>query len=198
MPFASCGRADVIIVTTRPDRTRRTGSRDFLPRPLSRWDPVARLRRPAATAGGPDEPRSAATTSPLLARHLGKGPAAPTRRSRRTRSAIAIDPRSAELRAELARAYACQDNAVEAVATPRRRPRARSSNQEANRILGTVYAASPSASPPHASGRRVSTYRRARLPRSRRRWAKAATSASTCVLGRSISADRRVPAVPPY
>ncbi len=54
--------------------------------------------------------------------------------------AIALDSGSAELRAELAGLYARQDNAVDAVANAEAALARDPSNQEANRILGTVYA----------------------------------------------------------
>ena len=55
--------------------------------------------------------------------------------------AIALDPGSAELRAELAGLYARQDNALDAVANAEAALARDATNQEANRILGTVYAA---------------------------------------------------------
>jgi tetratricopeptide (TPR) repeat protein len=55
--------------------------------------------------------------------------------------AIALDSGSAELRAELAGLYARQDNALEAVANAEAALARDPANQEANRILGTVYAA---------------------------------------------------------
>jgi len=55
--------------------------------------------------------------------------------------AIDLDPGSAELRAELAGLYARQDNASEAVEQAEAALRRDAANQEANRILGTVYAA---------------------------------------------------------
>ena len=55
--------------------------------------------------------------------------------------AIAIDPASAELRAELAGLYARQDNAIDAIAHAEGALERDPDNQEANRILGTVYAA---------------------------------------------------------
>ena len=76
----------------------------------------------------------------LLARHLesiGRVDEAIKAHKR----AIALDPGSAELRAELAGFYARQDNAVEAVANAEAALARDASNQEANRILGTVYAA---------------------------------------------------------
>jgi tetratricopeptide (TPR) repeat protein len=54
--------------------------------------------------------------------------------------AIALDPGSAELRAELAGLYARQDNAVDAVANAEAALARDPSNQDAHRILGTVYA----------------------------------------------------------
>ena len=54
--------------------------------------------------------------------------------------AIALDPGSAELRAELAGLYARQDNAVDAVANAEAALARDASNQDAHRILGTVYA----------------------------------------------------------
>ena len=55
--------------------------------------------------------------------------------------AISLDSGSAELRAELAGLYARQDNALEAVANAEAALARDPANQEANRILGTVYAA---------------------------------------------------------
>jgi tetratricopeptide (TPR) repeat protein len=55
--------------------------------------------------------------------------------------AIALDPGSAELRAELAGLYARQDNALDAVANAEAALARDATNQEANRILGTIYAA---------------------------------------------------------
>ncbi len=99
----------------------------------------------AATAGQPA--RATASAEPddpayyfLLARHLesvGRVDEAVQAHER----AIALDPGSAELRAELAGFYARQDNAVEAVANAEAAIARDASNQEANRILGTVYAA---------------------------------------------------------
>src|ERR1700752_122202 len=55
--------------------------------------------------------------------------------------AIAIDPASAELRAELAGLYARQANATDAIGNAEGALARDPTNQEANRILGTVYAA---------------------------------------------------------
>ena len=55
--------------------------------------------------------------------------------------AIALAPESAELRAELAALYARQDRAREALTTAEAALQRDPANREANRILGTVYAA---------------------------------------------------------
>ena len=57
------------------------------------------------------------------------------------RKAIALDPRSAEPRAELAGLYARQDKASEALLAAEDALKVDSKNQEANRILGSVLAA---------------------------------------------------------
>lgn len=57
------------------------------------------------------------------------------------RKAIGLDPASAELRAELAGLYARQDRAVEAVEAAEAALERDPGNQEANRVLGSVYAA---------------------------------------------------------
>jgi tetratricopeptide (TPR) repeat protein len=105
----------------------------------------ALLLVPAESAGaGPSaqaavEPADAAYYF-LLARHLestGRFEEAIKAHER----AIALDPGSAELRAELAGLYARQDNALDAVAQAEAALARDPANQEANRILGTVYAA---------------------------------------------------------
>jgi cytochrome c-type biogenesis protein CcmH/NrfG len=55
--------------------------------------------------------------------------------------AIAIEPSSAELKAELAALYARQERAVDAVDMAEKALAQDSKNLEANRILGSVYAA---------------------------------------------------------
>jgi tetratricopeptide (TPR) repeat protein len=55
--------------------------------------------------------------------------------------AIDLEPESAELRAELAGLYARQDKAVEALELAESALQRDPENQEANRILGSVYAA---------------------------------------------------------
>jgi tetratricopeptide (TPR) repeat protein len=57
------------------------------------------------------------------------------------KQAIALEPGSAELRAELAGLYARQDKAVEAVQTAEEALKYDPANREANRLLGTIYAA---------------------------------------------------------
>src|SRR5689334_19959665 len=55
--------------------------------------------------------------------------------------AISLDPESAELRAELAGLYARQDRVREALETAEAALQRDPANREANRIVGTVYAA---------------------------------------------------------
>ena len=105
------------------------------------------LLAPVAAAAAGQAGRATESAAPdtpayyfLLARHLesiGRVDEAVKAHNR----AIALDPGSAELRAELAGFYARQDNAVEAVAHAEAAIARDASNQEANRILGTVYAA---------------------------------------------------------
>jgi tetratricopeptide (TPR) repeat protein len=57
------------------------------------------------------------------------------------RRAIALEPESAELRAELAGLYARQDRAIEALDTAEAAITRDPSNREANRILGSIFAA---------------------------------------------------------
>jgi len=93
----------------------------------------------------------------LLARHLesvGRVEEAVTAHQK----AIALDPGSAELRAELAGLYARQDNALEAVANAEAAIARDGSNQEANRILGTVYAAFAERRQPMRPGEDPATY----------------------------------------
>ncbi|HET7220987.1 MAG TPA: tetratricopeptide repeat protein, partial [Vicinamibacterales bacterium] len=72
--------------------------------------------------------------------------------------AIALDPRSAELHAELAALYARQDKAVEAVAEAEAALARDAGNGEANRIIGTVYAEYAERNTPLKAGDDVSTY----------------------------------------
>jgi tetratricopeptide (TPR) repeat protein len=76
----------------------------------------------------------------LLGRHLeaqGKIDAAISAH----RKAIELEPESAELRAELAALYARQDRAVEALDAAEAALQRDSANREANRIVGSIYAA---------------------------------------------------------
>src|SRR5687768_9439097 len=57
------------------------------------------------------------------------------------RRAIDLEPESAELRAELAGLYARQDRAVEALDAAEAATKRDPANREANRILGSIYAA---------------------------------------------------------
>ena len=57
------------------------------------------------------------------------------------KEALRLQPESAELRAELAGVYARQDRAVEAVDTAEEALKRDPSNREANRIVGSIYAA---------------------------------------------------------
>ena len=57
------------------------------------------------------------------------------------KQALALAPNSAELRAELAGLYARQDRAVEAIETAEEALTKDPDNREANRILGSIYAA---------------------------------------------------------
>ena len=94
----------------------------------------------AAQSGQSPAERDSASYQFLLARHLesiGRVDEAIKAYER----AIALDSGSAELRAELAGLYARQDNALEAVANAEAALARDPANQEANRILGTVYAA---------------------------------------------------------
>jgi tetratricopeptide (TPR) repeat protein len=72
--------------------------------------------------------------------------------------AIALDPDSAELRAELAGVYARQDNAVDAVQTAEEALTRDPANEEANRIIGSVYADRAERHIPVRRGEDPSTY----------------------------------------
>ena len=100
------------------------------------------LTAPAASAQAPAtaEPVPTAGYFFLLGRHLegeGKVDEAIAAHKR----AIALEPASAELKAELAALYARQDRALEAVEMAEAALAHDSANAEANRILGSVYAA---------------------------------------------------------
>ena len=70
------------------------------------------------------------------------------------KKAIALAPASAELRAELAALYARQDRAREALETAEAALQRDPANREANRILGSVYAALSEQRQAVPSGRR--------------------------------------------
>ncbi len=72
--------------------------------------------------------------------------------------AIALDPDSAELRAELAGFYARQNNAVDAVRVAEEALTRDPRSDEANRILGTVYASLAEQRVPLRRGDDLSTY----------------------------------------
>ena len=76
----------------------------------------------------------------LLARHL-ENVGRTDEAIRAYEKAIAVDPGSAELRAELAGLYARKDDALAAIENAEAALARDPSNAEANRILGTVYAA---------------------------------------------------------
>jgi tetratricopeptide (TPR) repeat protein len=93
----------------------------------------------------------------LLARHLesvGRVEEAIKAHER----AISLDPGSAELRAELAGLYARQDNALDAVTNAEAALARDAESQEANRILGTVYAAYAERRLPLRQGEDPATY----------------------------------------
>jgi tetratricopeptide (TPR) repeat protein len=114
--------------------------------------PVARAQTPP--------PAEAAPTAGyyfLLGRHLesdGKIEEAIAAHQR----AIALDPSTAELKAELAALYARQDRALDAIRTAESALEQDSANLEANRILGSVYAALSEQRTPLRPGEDVSQY----------------------------------------
>ena len=117
------------------------------------------LAAPAAWA----QPSSTAEPAPsagyffLLGRHLeseGKVDEAIAAHKR----AIGLEPASAELKAELAALYARQDRALEAVETAEAALKLDADNTEANRILGSVYAALSEQRTPLRPGDDVSKY----------------------------------------
>jgi tetratricopeptide (TPR) repeat protein len=87
-------------------------------------------------------PTEAAQNTPafqfMLGRHLEDTD--PVRALAAFKRAIDLDPASAELRAELAGYYARQNNAIDAVRAAEEALARDAANEEANRILGTVYA----------------------------------------------------------
>jgi tetratricopeptide (TPR) repeat protein len=93
----------------------------------------------------------------MLGRHLeneGKIPEAIAAH----RKAIALDPASAELHAELAGLYARQDEAIEALTEAEAAVAREPGNPEGNRIIGSIYSAFVDQRRPIRPGDDVSTY----------------------------------------
>ena len=57
------------------------------------------------------------------------------------KQALALEPKSAELRAELAGLYARQNRAVDALTTAEEALKFDPANREANRLIGSIYTA---------------------------------------------------------
>ena len=74
------------------------------------------------------------------------------------KQALALDPASAELRAELAGVYARQDRAVEAIEAAEDALKYDPRNREANRILGSIYAAAADQRRPLRAGESPQLY----------------------------------------
>ena len=138
--------AEVIIVTKMRRTTALLLTTCLLAAPLA-WAQTPSTAEPPATAG----------YYFLLGRHFeseGKIDEAIASHKR----AIELDPSSAELRAELAALYARQDRAVEAVEMAEAALKRDDANVEANRILGSVYAALAEQRTPLRPGDDVSQY----------------------------------------
>lgn len=97
--------------------------------------PLAAQQTPAAAA-----PEGTAAYYFLLGRHLESENKIDDAIDAH-KKAIALEPSSAELRAELAGLYARQDRAAEAIDMAEDALKKDPDNQEANRILGSIYAA---------------------------------------------------------
>jgi len=93
--------------------------------------------QPAASAAQPDAP---AAYYFMLGRHLEDADKIDDAIAAH-KKAIELEPKSAELRAELAALYARQDRGRDALQTAEAALQLDSSNREANRVLGSVYAA---------------------------------------------------------
>ena len=109
--------------------------------PAGAGQPPARPAAPAA----PDAARTGSTTEDpayyfILGRYL-EGEGKLDEAIAAHKQAIALAPASAELRAELAGLYARNDRAKEALETAQAALEKDPDNQEANKILGTIYAA---------------------------------------------------------
>jgi tetratricopeptide (TPR) repeat protein len=117
------------------------------------------MAAPAASAQSVPAPEPSASAGYyfLLGRHLetsGKAEEAIAAHKR----AIALEPSSAELRAELAAVYARQERALEAIEAAEAALKLDSANLEANRIFGSVYAALAEQRTPLKSGDDISQY----------------------------------------
>ena len=140
---------------------------------------------PAGNTRGTDAARTGSTQDPayyfLLGRHL-EGEGKVDEAIAAHKQAIALAPKSAELRAELAGLYARNDKAQEAIETAQAALAIDPDNQEANKILGTIYAAL--VGPATADRSRATilpTIPRARSPRSRRPGPRTTPSTSTSI-----------------
>src|SRR4051812_21623120 len=122
------------------------------------------LGAPAATQAQtppPPPPAAAADKDPayffLLGRHL-EGEGKVDEAIAAHKQAIALAPKSAELRAELAGLYARTDKGQEALEAAQAAIAIDPNNQEANKILGTIYAALSDQRQPIAPGDNPAEY----------------------------------------
>ena len=112
----------------------------------------------ASPAGQPTEPFADGPSYYfMLGRHL-EGEGKLDEAIAAHKQAIALAPGSAELRAELAGVYARNDRATEALDTAQAALERDPANQEANRILGTIYAALSEQGQPVKPGDNVAEY----------------------------------------
>ena len=161
--------------------------------PFALLTSVARSAQ-APAAGGPGRPDGRRTYYFLLGRYL-EGGGKIDEAIAALRKAIALDPTSAEPRAELAGLYARQDKAAEALTAAEDALKVDPKNREANRILGSVLAALAEQRQAAAAGRRRGGVREAGDGRARDRARR--TAPAIC---RSISrwpASISTPIVPP-
>ncbi|MEO7272200.1 MAG: tetratricopeptide repeat protein, partial [Vicinamibacterales bacterium] len=119
------------------------------------------LGAPAVADQARTSPASPADTDPayffLLGRHLeGEGKVDDAIAAHK--QAIALAPKSAELRAELAGLYARTDKGQEALEAAQAALAIDPNNQEANKILGTIYAALSDQRQPIAAGDNPAEY----------------------------------------
>jgi tetratricopeptide (TPR) repeat protein len=118
---------------------------------------LAGIAVPAAYARQSASPQDDPAYLFLLGRHL-EGQGKIDEAIAAHKKAIALDGNSAELRAELAGLYARQDRAVESLEMAESALERDASNQEANRILGSIYAAYAGERQPIRPGDNVSQY----------------------------------------